>query len=278
MIREPVYLAIADECKKKGIALEGHLPMEIGLEEALGAGQRSFEHNFNINRYLTGKEAGYLEWSRHYLDTVHPPLTGEFMVQNEPLGVSEKDFHLPLAVLNKMIENRVAVVPTLTLAQGRSTNADTMAKRTKGLEYLSLGFVNYWMCQRPVLPQELVQTFGAAAKFLMDKGVLILAGTDVNNPFCVPGFGLQQELINLHNTGLTNLQVLQTATLNPAKFLYKEKELGTVTTGKLADLLVLDDNPLFDIRNTQKINAVIINGNYISKEAIKRMLDAQRKR
>jgi imidazolonepropionase-like amidohydrolase len=278
MIREPVYLAIADECKKKGIALEGHLPMEIALVEALEAGQRSFEHNFNVNRYLIGKEAEYLKWSRNYLDTVHPPLKAEFMVQNEPLGVSEKDFRLPLSALNKMIENRVAVVPTLTLAQGRSLNADTMAKRTKGLEYLSIGFVNYWMHQHPVLPEELVQTFGAAAKFLMDRGVLVLAGTDVNNPFCVPGFGLQQELINLHNAGLTNLQVLQTATLNPAKFLYKENELGTVTAGKLADLLILNDNPLSDIRNTQAINAVIINGNYLSRDELKRMLDVQRKR
>jgi len=277
-IREPVYLAIADECKIKGIAMEGHLPMEIGMAEAVDAGQRSFEHNFNVNRYLTGREAGYLAWSRHYLDTVHPPLKAEFMVENEPLGVSEKDFSLPQAVLAKMIANRVAVVPTLTLAQGRSTNADTMAKRTKGLEYLSDGFIKYWMRQPPVLPAQLVQTFGAAAKFFTDKDVLVLAGTDVNNPFCVPGFGLQQELINLHNAGLTNLQVLQAATLNPAKFLYKEKELGTVTAGKLADLLVLDDNPLTDIRNTQKIDAVIVNGNYISKEGIKQMLDAERKR
>jgi hypothetical protein len=71
LVKEPVYLAIADECKKKGIALEGHLPIEVGLEEALDAGQRSFEHNFNVNRFLTGKETELLQWSKHYLDTVH---------------------------------------------------------------------------------------------------------------------------------------------------------------------------------------------------------------
>ena len=278
MLRQPVYLAIADECKKKGIPLEGHLPMEVPLAEAVDAGQRRFEHNFNINRTLSGKETAYLAWSRHYLDTVHPPLKAEFMVENEPLGVSEKDFSLPADVLNKMRQNRVAIVPTLTLVQGRSINTDTMMKRTKGLEYLSEGFINYWKRQHPVLPEGLLQTFGASARFFMDKGVLVLAGTDVNNPFCVPGFGLQQELINLHNAGLTNLQVLQTATLNPAKFIYKENELGTVTAGKLADLLVLDDNPLADIRNTQKIQAVILNGKYISKAEIKQMLDACRKR
>jgi hypothetical protein len=278
LIREPVYLAIADECKKKAIPLEGHLPTEIGLVEAVEAGQRSFEHNFNVNRYLSGKEAEILKWAHHYLDTVHSVRNGEFMVHTEPLLISEKDFQMPSGVLKKMIENRVAVVPTLTLSQGRSINADTMAKRTKGLEYLTSGFVNYWIHQQPSLPGEFVQLFGAAAKFLMNNGVLILAGTDVNNPFCVPGFGLQQELINLRDAGLSNLQVLQTATINPAKFLYKEKELGTVTVGKLADLLVLEDNPLLDISNTQKIAAVIVNGKFISKADIKQMLDAQRKR
>jgi imidazolonepropionase-like amidohydrolase len=200
------------------------------------------------------------------------------MVHNEPLGVSVKDFYLPSAVLNKIIKNRVAIVPTLTLTQGRSLNSELMAKRTKGLEYLTHEFVNYWMHQSPVFPAEFEQTFGAAAKFLMDKGVLILAGTDVNNPFCVPGFGLQQELINLHNAGLTNLQVLQTATINPAKFLYREDDLGTVKAGKLADLLILDDNPLLDISNTQKIFAVIVNGKYLSKNDLKQILGAQRKR
>jgi imidazolonepropionase-like amidohydrolase len=94
----------------------------------------------------------------------------------------------------------------------------------------------------------------------------------------VPGFGLQQELINLHEAGLTNLQVIQTATINPAKFLYMENKLGTVTEGKFADLLILENNPLVDISNTQKINAVIVNGRYISHSDIAVMLKVQKKR
>jgi len=278
LLSEAVYLAIADECKKKGIAMEGHLPIVIGLEEALDAGQRSFEHNFNVNRFLTGKEDELLRWSRHYLDTVHSTQNVEFMVHNEPGDVTDKDFQLSSEVLSKMIKNRVAIVPTLTLIQGRSQSPDVSVKQTKGLEYLTMGFVNFWMHEVPSLPPSLERTFGAAAKFLINKGVIILAGTDVNNPFCVPGFGLQQELVNLHHAGLTNLQALQTATINPAKFLYKENEMGSVRAGKLADLVILEDNPLTDIRNTQKINAVIVNGKYLSKADIALMLNAQRKR
>jgi KDO2-lipid IV(A) lauroyltransferase len=273
LIRAPVYMAIANECKRRGIPLEGHLPVEVGLEQAVDVGQRSFEHTFGINRYLTGRETEDLRWAHHYLDTVHYTRDVQFMIHIEPLGISEKDFQLPAEMLEKMIRNRVAVVPTLTLAQGRSTKGEVMAQRTKGLEYLSPGFIHWWMGQAPAFPAEFVQNFGAAARFLMNKGVLILAGTDVNNPFCVPGFGLQQELVNLHDAGLTNLQVLQTATIDPAKFLYKDKEMGTVAVGKLADLVVLDDNPLEEIRNTQKINAVIVDGKYISKSEIGGMLD-----
>ena len=278
LIREPVYLAIADECKKKSIPMEGHLPIEIGFEEAIDAGQRSFEHNFNINRYLSRKETPLIQWAHNYLDTVHFLRPEEFMVYTEPTGVSQKDFYLPETVLDKMQKNRVAVVPTLTLMQGRGLSAAQMANQTLGLNYLTEDFVQYWMHQKPTFPVEFQKSFGAATKFLMDKKVLILAGTDVNNPFCVPGFGLQQELMNLAQAGLTNLQVIQTATINPAKFLYMENELGTVTEGKRADLLIIDDNPLMDISNIQKIYAVIVNGTYLSHSDITGMLNAQKKR
>ena len=147
-----------------------------------------------------------------------------------------------------MIAKRVAIVPTLTITQGYGLDGELMAKRTKGLESLTIEFVNYWIHHQIRLPAEYNYTFGAAAKFLVNKGVLILAGTDVNNPFCVPGFGLQQELINLHNAGLTNLQALQTATINPAKFLYKEKELVTVSLVKMYDFFFFYKNSLLHIR------------------------------
>ncbi|HSZ33505.1 MAG TPA: amidohydrolase family protein [Puia sp.] len=278
LLREPVYLAIADECKNRSIPMEGHLPIEIGLEEALEADQRSFEHNFNINRYLSRNEKPSIQWAHDYLDTVHVLQASQFMVLTEPTGISEKDFYLPEAVLDKMRKDRVAIVPTLTLLHGRGIIPSQMAVQTKGLNYLTEEFVHYWMHQEPAFPPEFIKSFGAAARFLMDKNVLILAGTDVNNPFCVPGFGLQQELINLHEAGLTDLQVIQTATINPARFLYMENVLGTVTEGKFADLLILDDNPLMDITNTQKIFAVIVNGKYISHSDIADILKAQKKR
>jgi imidazolonepropionase-like amidohydrolase len=89
--------------------------------------------------------------------------------------------------------------------------------------------------------------------FLHKQGVMILAGTDCENPYIVLGPSLHEELEWYVKGGLTPLEALQTATLNPAIFLHKEKQLGTVEKDKLADLVILDQNPLAGIKNTRTI-------------------------
>jgi imidazolonepropionase-like amidohydrolase len=103
-------------------------------------------------------------------------------------------------------------------------------------------------------------------------GVGILAGTDILNPYVFPGFSLHDELALLVQAGLTSMEALQAATVNPAKFLGLSSTLGTVEKGKIADLVLLEANPLEDISNTQRIGAVVVNGRYLPKEALQRML------
>lgn len=100
-------------------------------------------------------------------------------------------------------------------------------------------------------------------------GVRFLAGTD-NAP--VPGFALQRELTLLVENGLTPLQALQAATINPARYLGATDSLGTIAPGKLADLVLLDGNPLTDIHNTQRIRAVIANGRVFDRAALDELL------
>jgi imidazolonepropionase-like amidohydrolase len=109
-------------------------------------------------------------------------------------------------------------------------------------------------------------------------GVKILAGTDLGNPYVYPGFSLHDELALLVQAGLTPLEALQTATLNPAKFFGKETELGTIEKGKLADLVLLDANPLENINNTTKINAVVLNGRLLDRAALDKLLKAPREK
>ncbi|AXB46309.1 amidohydrolase family protein [Amycolatopsis albispora] len=99
---------------------------------------------------------------------------------------------------------------------------------------------------------------------LRRAGVPILAGTDTGAPWVFPGFALHDELAFLVDAGCTPMQALQAATKEPARHLGRSATHGTVTRGKVADLLVLDADPLADIRNTRKIHSIVAGGAYVS--------------
>jgi imidazolonepropionase-like amidohydrolase len=107
---------------------------------------------------------------------------------------------------------------------------------------------------------------------MQKAGVSILAGTDTGNPFCFPGFSLHEELALLVISGLTPVEALRSATINPAKFFGLDQTLGTIEQGKIADLVLLNANPLLDIRNTQRIDAVVSNGRLFERKALDKLL------
>jgi imidazolonepropionase-like amidohydrolase len=91
-------------------------------------------------------------------------------------------------------------------------------------------------------------------------------------PFQVPGISLHEELLRLVEAGLTPLSALQAATIHPARVLGLADALGTVEAGKLADLVLLDADPLADIRNTRRIRAVVANGRLFRRQDLDRLL------
>lgn len=103
-------------------------------------------------------------------------------------------------------------------------------------------------------------------------GVGILAGTDCPAAYVIAGFSLHDELALLVKAGLTPMQALQATTRNPAEYLGELRSHGTVQTGKIANLIVLDADPLENITNTARINAVIQNGWYLSRATLDKML------
>jgi imidazolonepropionase-like amidohydrolase len=91
--------------------------------------------------------------------------------------------------------------------------------------------------------------------------------------YCFPGFSLHDELELLVRAGLTPLEALQAATRNPARYFGRLNDLGTVEEGKLADLVLLEADPLADVKNTRKIVAVVAGGRVLPREALRKMLD-----
>jgi imidazolonepropionase-like amidohydrolase len=256
------YFAIADESKKTGIPFAGHLPFAVKAAEASDAGQRSVEHLFGIDFGCSSRE--------DELQT--------FVMQGKTWGPEQRKEMLDTfdrmkceLLLEKLARNETWQVPTLGVSVPRVASDP----RTK---YIPLSLRAPTQPERPTPaggPETPTRNYRSNLVAMMNKaGVPLLAGTDVSKLSLFPGFSLQDQLVIFVRAGLTPGEALKTATYNPAKFLGMLDRLGTVEKGKLADLVLLDANPLEDIHNTQKIRAVVLNGRYLDRVALDKLLIA----
>jgi imidazolonepropionase-like amidohydrolase len=124
---------------------------------------------------------------------------------------------------------------------------------------------------------ELLERHKQLVRDMHKAGVPLLAGTDTSglNPV-LAGFGLHDELALLVECGLSPMEALQTATLNPARYFGLENEFGTIEEGKAADLVLLDADPLKDIRNIGKVRSVVMRGHFFSRSDLDTMLTRAR--
>jgi hypothetical protein len=278
------YFAIADESRKQGLAFEGHVPQSVSAEEASRAGQKTFEH-------LVGVLPACSTRSDELLKAAQADLTQGIASKPKFWGAHVKQ--LRQAMLDTYSPDKAAALfalfksqdtwqcPTLTLLRMFGYGDDPAFLDDPRRKYVPKVLLAFWdpaavdggrspedfAFSRKEFQRDL-ELVGAMQK----SGVGILAGTDTSNPFCFPGFSLHDELGLLVQAGLSPMQALQTATLNPARFLGREQDFGTVERGKLADLLLLDANPLDDIANTKKIFAVMVGGRFLPRASLDRML------
>jgi len=143
------------------------------------------------------------------------------------------------------------------------------------LVYIPKLLRDYWRSLPTDIATKMVALYAVHSDLvgrLNQAGVPILAGSDCPNPYVYPGFSLHDELGLLVRAGLTPAEALRTATINPARFLGLTDSLGVVATGKVADLVLLDGNPLQDIANTKRIRAVIQGGRLLNRRALDGLL------
>lgn len=166
-------------------------------------------------------------------------------------------------------ENNVWNTPTLSIFNIYKEENDI-----EGLEYIDPRKIEMWRRRKPDDEYknylEIRQNF---IRTIHEKGGKLLAGTDANNPFVVPGFSLHSELEYLADAGLTPYEVLKTATYNPAEFLGQLDKFGTVEEGKEADLILLSKNPLEDIKNTRNIEGTMARGVWLTNERLQQELE-----
>ena len=285
------YIAVATEARRRGSYIVGHLPIAVDPVDAVRARQRSIEHMgsgwsglllfASANRHLIDSvskwanvQAGTGDLMKHFTRSWQRRLADSFSPSRAR------------SLCNQLAAGRVWLTPTtyftayLTLMP-----LDRALLKDPRLNYLPQSVRD--MTQE-VVPAERfsraartspdVSVYEVRARLIRicrDQGAQFLAGSDTG-PYgpMIPGFSLHDELDRLVADGFTPIQALRAATINPARFFNATDTLGTIASGRRADLVLLDANPLANINNVRKISAVIVNGTLVDSTQRQRMLDS----
>jgi hypothetical protein len=268
------YYGIARESRKLGIPFEGRVPFSVSVVEASNAGQRSIEHEDDLMRACSRQDSLLRALAA---DTTERGEQPDQIRKEAAILRRTYDAAKCRSVIATLVRNHTWVTPTLVVYQPYTHAFDSASTHPEWAKYVPGLVQGGWIRRaRSLTPADtmVVRSYFSFERTndLNKAGVKLLAGTDSPQAFVFPGFSLHEELELLVRSGLTPLEALRTATYNPAEFLGALDSLGTVRQGKLADLDLLDANPLTDIRNTRRISAVIANGRVYDRAALNHLL------
>ena len=258
------YFGIAREAKKLGVPFVGHVPYSVSVVEASDAGQRSIEHEDDLMRGCSSRDS-LLRARFGDSRSVNAPDQLVIIREQARLLRTSYDPVRCRSVIATLARNHTWITPTLVVYQPYAHAFDSTVTHPEWAKYVPGLVQGGWMRRMAgVTPADsmVVRSYFSfdRTRDLRNAGVKLLAGTDMPQAFVYPGFSLHRELELLVRSGLTPLEALRAATYNPAEFLGALDSLGTIAQGKLADLILLDADPLTDIRNTRRISFVIANG------------------
>jgi imidazolonepropionase-like amidohydrolase len=281
------YFAIMDEGRRRGIPVDGHVPFRVTPEEAADAGQRTAEHPEALASGCSpAAEAERKRFASVLADYGSLPDGEKFLTMFRHIRelYDSRDPAACGAAIEAYRRNGVAITADL-VAYHHVVYAEQVLSDSARMRLVPQEIRRNWenwldsevtrefqSILRPIVPLELENV-----RLLNEAGVLLLAATDVGVPLQVPGISLHLELGRLVEAGLSPLEALQTATLNPARVLEMADSLGPIEPGKLADLVLLDANPVEDIRNTQKIRAVVADGRLYRRADLDQLLAGVKK-
>ena len=258
------YRRLFEVARREGLRVAGHAPRNLGIQPMLEEHQDMVAH---VEEYI------YAYFS-YGLD--NPAV---------PADADEKIRWLASATARA----GTWVTPTLTAYKGISrqvTDINAVLDRPE-VALLSPSLTHDWRPPRnpylrfprnDELTNGLNRLLERTTKAFQEAGVPLLAGTDTPIPCVVPGFSLQDELEELVGAGLHPFDALRASTANAGKFLGsflgRQDTFGLIKVGMRADLILLDANPLTDIRNSRKIAGVMVRGRWIGREELVQLLRA----
>ena len=261
--------AAIDEAHRNNLPVTGHLG-HVDARQAVLFGIDGIEHASGVAEGSLAPAAA--EKAASLGDKHHSPVGENWPVQPWEYTSPER----LQSLLRLLVDHHVAIDPTLFVYDRIAHLEAPEINEDPNLRYFQFSdeLKRLWLAEnyfqvfqtRPwrtrgyerALKQQRAR-MGFVREFVR-AGDLILAGSDTPNPYVVPGFSLHKELQLLVEAGLTPMEALQAATLNAAKAMRKENSLGTVSAGRLADLVLLNGDPLTDIEQTKNLHQVVKNG------------------
>jgi imidazolonepropionase-like amidohydrolase len=301
MLTRDAFTALVERARQLGRPLVAHVPLTFDAAEMAALGVSSMEHLRNIELSCSGVSDSLrvARTERLAIEAAQPAASGfafdwslgygpgalvrrAIHVDQRPHALATHDPARCRRVLSAFAESRVWQVPTLLLNQRTYLRVDTISSVVAAQRYVPPEVWRLWQADA-ASTQDMTASARAdlerqgqwhfeLVRAMRDENVGLLAGTDVSNPYMIPGFSLHDELRMLVLAGLTPLEALQTATINPAHYLSATDSMGTVEPGHIADLVLLGANPLDDISNSRLINGVVLNGVYLDRVALDGLL------
>ncbi len=268
LISRDGYFAAVSEANNLHIPIVGHVPDNVRASEASNAGQKSIEHFTGVFEGCSSEEDALLKG---------PKGPGRVVATYDPARAA--------ALIGLFAKNQTWQVPTLVWERGQWLIDEIDLSHDPHTKYAPAAWKDRtWpMFTRDILKDMDTDPLPVRKRFVQMElemtlamhraGVPFMAGTDTAAGVHIfPGFSLHDELGLFVKAGMTPLESLQTATWNAARFMGRLPDLGTVEKGKLADLVLLDANPLDNISNTRKIRAVVLAGRFFSRRDLDKML------
>jgi hypothetical protein len=270
------YQAIARTARELKMPFGGHVPNNVGLERALAAGQRNVEHL-----------DGYVEALVPDPDATRDRKEGNVVYGGIMGGHWPALDQIDLGRVGRLVaatrRARAMVTPTMVVWRTLFGDAETgKLIRLPELRYVSPDTMEQWGREqkerdKKAAPVERLRKLMAARKEVLKAlaaaGGSIMFGADAPQRFSVPGFSLRHEAAALIEAGLTPWQVVEAATVAPARYLGLEKDFGTVAVGKRADLILADGDPLEDVDNVFRSSGVMASGRWLARAELDAMLE-----
>jgi hypothetical protein len=285
-ISREAFLGAIAAAEKRGMTTTGHMPYTVTLREAAERGLDATEHLYYVFKACSSKEDSITAAVQASLKTSKP--LGLFAAL--PAVYRTYDPAVAAQTYRMLVARRTAVVPTLYIQKLLTELPATDHSRDTLLAYIAPGIratyarrIASARAQSPAtraFNKQLGARFTSLVPQMQAAGVTLLAGSDSGpfNSYVYPGVSLLGELELMVQAGLTPVQALRAATINGARFLKADKRSGTIQVGKDADLVLLDKNPLENIRNLHQPNTVISRGRVYTARDLRGLVQAVKQR